>query len=74
MWTLGFWKDLIERALSTFIQGFLAVWVVTAGFDMLTLKVAAGAGVISVAKSLLASLIKQEPSASSLPADQITPE
>lgn len=74
MWTIGFWKDLTERALQTFAQGFAAAWIVTTDFDLTTLKVAGIAGLISVAKSLVVSVAKQEPSASTLPADQIAPE
>lgn len=47
------WKDVVERAASTFVMTFVGVW---AGFgfqwDIVTLKASLVATVISVAKNL----------------------
>lgn len=47
------WKDIAERAVTTFVMTFVGVW---AGFefkwDVVTLKAAVVATVISIAKNL----------------------
>lgn len=65
------YKDVIERAVWTAIQAFIAVYTVS---DMETLKVAAAAGVaagLSVIKGFIASNIGDPKTGSSLPS-QIT--
>lgn len=62
-----FYVDMAERVLWTFAQGFLAEWLVTATLDLQTLKVAAGAGLISAAKCLLASRVGERGTASTVP-------
>lgn len=53
--------DLVERSLSTFVQGFLAAWLVfgEAGFDALftidNVKAGVAAGILSAGKGWLAS-------------------
>jgi hypothetical protein len=63
-----FYLDMLERVVWTFIQGFLAVWIVTGDLDGETLKVAAVAGAVSVAKCLLATQVGAGNTASTLPA------
>lgn len=60
--------DLIERTLATFVQGFLATWVVTGDLDATTLKVAGMAGLIAAAKCLLAFQVGSPKTAALLPA------
>lgn len=59
--------DLLERVLVTFVQGFLAVWIVTGDLDKTTLKVALVAGGISAAKCLLAFQVGSPNTAALLP-------
>lgn len=61
--------DLLERVTWTFIQGFVAEWVVTQTIDIGSLKVAAVAGLVSVAKCILARNVGAPDDASTLPAD-----
>lgn len=63
----AFYVDLAERAAWTFVQGFLAVWVVTAEVSMENLQVAAVAGLVSVAKSFLGKGVGDKDSAATLP-------
>ena len=58
------WKDRAERAVATFVQAFLAVFVVT---DMSTAKSAAVAGVsavIALLKGYAAQYVGKDESAS----------
>lgn len=65
-----FLKDMLERALSTFIQVFLVFMTAMPVFDVLefswgTALIAAGsAAVLTVVKSLAASMVKDPDSAS----------
>lgn len=62
--------DLLERALWTFVQGALAVWIATDVdlFSETTLKIAATAGLVAVAKCLLAFQVGSGNTAATLPA------
>lgn len=62
-----FYLDLLERVLWTFVQGFLAFWIVTGEVDSETLAAALIAGAISAAKSLLATQVGDKNSAATLP-------
>ena len=62
-----FYLDLAERVAWTFVQGFAAEWIVTAGADLGSVKVAAVAAAVSVAKCLLATRVGEEDSAATLP-------
>lgn len=62
-----FYLDLLERLVWTFIQGFVAFWVMTGEVDRDTLIAGVIAGAISVAKSLLATQIGDKNSAATLP-------
>lgn len=63
-------KDIIERVLTTFVQGFAAAWIVVEGggydelFSVENLKVGVAAGTISLAKNLIASHLGNKDSAS----------
>lgn len=69
MFTRAFWKDAVERAISTAAQTALAL-LGADGFDLLTVDVAdvmgvsLGALVLSVLKSLVASRVNDPESAS----------
>jgi hypothetical protein len=66
MFNVNFLKDLLERAIWTGAQAFLAVFTVG---DMASAKaagVAAGAAAISVLKSILATQVGDSNSASTL--------
>lgn len=69
LYTSGFYKDMLERALATFFQAFLAL----VGSDMVgvtdfnwgaALSVAAMAAIVSVAKSFVAGATSPETGAS----------
>ena len=62
-----FYFDLLERVLWTFIQGGAAEWIVSSNLDENTLKVAGVAGLVSVAKCLLATQVGAPNTASTLP-------
>lgn len=65
MISVQFLKDSAERALATFAQAYVASAVVFGGIlDLQALKVAAGAAVLSVFKSLAASKVGDSDSAS----------
>lgn len=53
------WRDLIERAAWTFLQGFAAAWLVTEDpqFDINALVGAAGAG-LSAVKTLIVTWLQ----------------
>lgn len=52
-----FWKEAAERAVRTFVQAYLSVWLVTgADFDGLTNFDNLKAGVVAVALSVAMSL------------------
>jgi hypothetical protein len=71
--TKRFWIDMLERAIWTFIQAFLAVWVMFFDanadqfFNAETAKAALVAGAVAVAKALMASRIGNGNSASTAP-------
>lgn len=67
MFTVTFLKDLAERVIATFAQSYLAAAVVLPGdiFDYTSLKLAAGAAVLSVFKGV-ASHFKGDPSTAGL--------
>jgi len=66
MFSKAFLKDLAERAISTFAQAYVASAVVLGGIlDQQALKVAAGAGVLSIFKAVAASY-KGDPQTGSL--------
>ena len=68
--TRRFLADLLERSVTTFLEAFLALWLVvgdTQGdrlFTWANTKVALVAGVIAVGKGVLASLRGRKDSAS----------
>lgn len=68
MFTKAFALDLLERALSTFAQAFLAALVVT-GWSVDSLIVGGTAAGLAVLKGLAASQVGAHDSASLLPAD-----
>lgn len=61
-----FWKDTFERVVVTFAEGYVASAVVLGGaiLDQQSLKIAAGAAVISFFKAIAASKIGSKDSAS----------
>jgi hypothetical protein len=61
-------KDIIERALWTAVQSFLAVWVIGDVASLKSAAVAAGAAVISVVKGVAASKVGDPESAATLKA------
>ena len=67
----AFLYDLFERSLLTFVQGFLAAWLVTGDFDQASLQIGLAAGAIAVAKCLIAVQLPwtASNSASTLPAE-----
>jgi L-fucose isomerase-like protein len=62
-----FYLDLLERVLWTFVQGFLAVWILLGSFSKEALYAGLIAGAISAAKGLIATQIGSSNSASTLP-------
>lgn len=62
-----FYLDALERVAWTFIQGFLAFWIVTGEIDSETLVAALVAGALSAAKTILATRIGDRNSAATLP-------
>lgn len=66
MFSGKFLKDLLERAVATFAQGYVAAVAVLPGdiLDFDALKVAAGAAVLSVFKAFAALKVGNEESAS----------
>ena len=67
VFSVSFAKDLLERAVATFAQAYVAAAVVLPGdlFDVQSLKVAAGAAVLAIFKGVAASY-KGDPSTASL--------
>lgn len=67
MFQPAFLKDLAERAISTFAQAYVAAAVVLPGnlYDFQSVKLAAGAGLLSVLKAL-AARYKGDPATASL--------
>lgn len=61
--------DAAERVAWTFVQGFVAEWLVTQSLDAGTLKIAAVAGLAAVAKVILATRVGAPDDAATLPAD-----
>lgn len=61
-----FYFDLAERSLWTFVQAAAAVWLVTQSLDREALYVALVAGLVAVAKGLIAAQFGNG-SASTLP-------
>ena len=64
MFSKAYLKDLAERAVSTFVQAFAAAVIYYGTVDLTTLKLAAIAGALSVAKSLAARGTRDPESAS----------
>lgn len=65
MFSVKFLKDSAERALSTVAQGYVASAVILGGiFDWTAFKIALGAGVLSLFKSVAASKIGASDTAS----------
>lgn len=65
LFTNAFLKDTVERVIVTFAQGYISAAIVLGGIlDIDALKVAAGAAVLSFFKSIAASKIGNEESAS----------
>lgn len=62
-----FYLDLAERVGWTFIQGFLAFWIVTGDVAGQTLTAALVAGAISAGKALLAVRVGDHGTAATLP-------
>ena len=68
MYTKDFWLAAFERAIATFVQTFIGVWIAlgitsTAGLDWSAVGGAAGASaVLSVLKSLIAGFNNGNPS------------
>lgn len=62
-----FYADLLERVLWTFVQAAGAEWVVTSSLDSGSLKIALVAGLVSVAKCLVATQIGASNTAATLP-------
>ena len=52
-----------EQTVTAFLVGFLSAWLVLGTLDLQTLEVAAGAGLVGAAKSLLAFLVGNPQSA-----------
>ena len=67
MFSTKFLKDMLERVLWTWFQGFLAVAAVTGRIDRQTLSIAVAAGVASAVKCILATKIGAGDSAATLP-------
>jgi heme A synthase len=62
-----FYYDLAERAAWTFAQAFFAAWMVTQQLDKDTLLVAITAGMLAVAKAVVAGQFGAKDSAATLP-------
>ena len=62
-----FYADLGERVLWTFVQGAAAEWAVTESLDSGSLKIALVAGLVSLAKCLVATQIGAANTAATLP-------
>lgn len=62
-----FYLDLIERVGVTFVQGFLAFWIVTGNLDSETLYAGVMAGLLSAGKAILAGFVGDGNSAALLP-------
>lgn len=62
-----FYLDLLERVLWTFVQGFVAFWIITGEVDADTLTGGLIAGGLSAAKAFLATQIGDRNSAATLP-------
>lgn len=81
MWSRTFWRDAVERMVSTAAQSAIAV-LGADGFDLLQVDVAAvfgvaaGGAVLSLLKSLVASKVNDPNSASlvDLPGKHAAPE
>lgn len=64
MFSKKFVVDAFERAISTLAQAYIAAAVVTGGiFDLQALKIAAGAGVLSLVKAVAATKVGDPSSA-----------
>lgn len=65
MFSGKFLKDLFERAVATFAQGYVAAVAVLPGdiLDFDALKVAAGAAVLAIFKAVAASRVGDQESA-----------
>lgn len=74
MFTAPFWRDAIERSISTAAQALLSVWGAGTLFNLLTVDWAAAAGIasgaaaLSILKALIAAQVGDRQSASLLPA------
>jgi hypothetical protein len=74
MFTLVFWKQVAERAVKTFLQSYLAVFLVgDVGFNVFTwtwngpeLGIALGATILSVVTSLLSASMNDPSSPSAV--------
>lgn len=65
MFSAKFIKDALERAISTVAQAYVASAVVLGGvFDYTAFKVALGAGILSLFKSVAATKVGDKESAS----------
>jgi hypothetical protein len=62
-----YYADLLERVLWTFIQGFAAAWIVIGDLGAESLYVGLVAGLVSVAKGVVAKSIGSSNSAATLP-------
>ena len=62
-----FYADLVERVIWTALQGFSAEWIVTSSLDEQSFQVALVAGLVAVAKCLVATRIGAPNTASTLP-------
>lgn len=71
--TRNFVADMAERVVWTFVQGFLAAWIVVGDiegdrlFTEANLKVGLAAGAVAAVKAVLASRIGSKDDASTLP-------
>lgn len=71
MYTLTFWKDAFERAISTGVQALLALIIAGPGFDVLAFGWGT-AGVV-VLSAVVLSLIKAVAAASLVKSDAVSP-
>lgn len=62
-----FYLDLLERVAWTFVQGGAAEWIISSNLDATSFKFAGVAGLIAVAKCLLATRVGASNTASTLP-------
>lgn len=70
MFTAAFARDLFERAVRTFAQALVSLWVVGDGFNLLhvdwtdSLGIAGGAAALSILVSIAAGVVGPESGAS----------